>query len=362
MKSTPVKNSDILIIGGGLTGLTLCYLLQNSPWKTTLIEGRERLGGRIYTTPSDAHNPPIDMGATWWGPKHTRLKSLMETMDIPFFPQLLGPTAIYEPISTSPFQRVTLPEEDQPSFRIAGGTSAIIGALSAALPAEQVHLGQRVTGIFETAEGLHVECPDGDYHARLVVSTLPPYLLKSTVKIEPQPPEELNELMEQTHTWMGESIKFGLVYDRPFWRESHTSGTVFSNVGPVTELYDHSNCEDDRYALKGFMSPSFYTLSETQRRTRILRQLRTYYGDIVDSYAAYREKVWARESLTFEPYKKAVYPHQNNGNALYQKAWLREKLLLAGSETASAYPGYMEGAVQSAEWVAEYITRGNTAL
>lgn len=357
-----MKTSEILIIGGGLTGLMLNHLLLKKSFTTTLIEGRERLGGRIFTTPSDANNPPIEMGATWWGPKHIRLKSLLESLDIPSFPQFLGETAIYEPISTSPFQRVTLPKEDQPSFRIGGGTSAIIAALSAALPAGQVHLGKKVTGIFETDEGVRVECPDGDYHSRLVVSTLPPYLLKSTVKIEPQPPVELADLMGQTHTWMGESIKFALVYDHPFWRKAHTSGTVFSNVGPVTELYDHSNYEDDRYALKGFMSPGFYTLSETQRRTRILKQLHSYYGDIVDSYLTYREKAWARESYTFAPYNKPVFPHQNNGNALYQRAWLNGKLLIAGSETAGSYPGYMEGAVQSAEWVIKYITGGNTAI
>jgi monoamine oxidase len=350
-----VKRCDILIIGGGLTGLMIKYLLRKTSLKSILVEGRERLGGRIYTTLSDAKNPPIEMGATWWGPKHTQLKALLETLDIPVFPQRLGQKAIYEPISTSPFQLVTLPEEDQPSFRIGGGTSTLIRALASTLPAEEIHLGTRATGITETTDGLRVACPDGDYHARVVISTIPPNMLRNTVNISPPLPSSLSELMEQTHTWMGESIKFGLVYDRPFWREALTSGTVFSNVGPVTELYDHSNFEDNHYALKGFMSSSFHSLSETERRTRILRQLRAYYGDIVDSYRTYREKVWAGDPFTYTPYNKPVFPHQNNGNTQYQKAWLNGKLLIAGSETARQYPGYMEGAVQSAQWVAEFI-------
>ena len=350
-----MKRCDILIIGGGLTGLIVKHLLHKTAVKSILIEGRERLGGRISTTPSDTKNPPIEMGATWWGPKHTQLKALLETLDIPVFPQRLGQKAIYEPISTSPFQLVTLPEEDQPSFRISGGTSTLIRALASALPATEIDLGTHVTGIYETEDGLRVACKNGDYHARLVVSTLPPYLLKKSVNINPPLPEKLSGLMEQTHTWMGESIKFGLVYDRPFWREAHTSGTVFSNVGPVTELYDHSDFEDDRYALKGFMSSSFYTLTETERRTRILRQLRAYYGEVVDAYLTYREKAWAGDSFTYVPYSMPVFPHQNNGNTQYQKAWLNGKLLIAGSETAPQYPGYMEGAVQSAQWVAEFV-------
>lgn len=357
-----MKRCDILIIGGGLTGLMVKYLLRETTFKSILIEGRERLGGRIYSTPPDAQNPPIEMGATWWGPKHTRLKALLKTLDIPVFAQQLGEKAIYEPISTSPFQLVTLPKEDQPSFRIGGGTSTLIRTLARTLPAEEIHLKTRATGIAETADGLRVECPEGDYHARLVVSTLPPYLLKKNVNISPPLPKNLSELMGQTHTWMGESIKFGLVYDHPFWREAHSSGTVFSSVGPVTEMYDHSNFEDNQYALKGFISGSFYTLSETERRTRILSQLRTYYGDVVDIYRTYTEKVWALDPFTFAPYGRSVFPHQNNGNPQYQKAWLKGRLLIAGSETAPQYPGYMEGAIQSAEWVAGFIKNRITTI
>jgi monoamine oxidase len=301
----------------------------------------------------------MEMGATWWGPKHTRLKALLKNLKIPVFPQRLGEKAIYEPISTSPFQLVTLPEEDQPSFRIGGGTSTLIRTLASMLLEEEIHLEMQVTAITETEDGLRVECQGQEYHARLVVSTLPPYLLKETVNITPPLPAKLSEVMEQTHTWMGESIKFALAYDHPFWREANSSGTVFSSVGPVNEMYDHSNIQDNQYALKGFISSSFYTLSETERRLRILRQLRTYYGDVVDAFRTYTEKVWARDSMTYAHYDRSVFPHQNNGNSEYRKVWLGGKLLIAGSETAPQYPGYMEGAVQSAEWVADFIENRN---
>lgn len=47
-----MKKSDILIIGGGLTGLTLAYLLRTKKVKVKVIEARERLGGRIFTKKS----------------------------------------------------------------------------------------------------------------------------------------------------------------------------------------------------------------------------------------------------------------------------------------------------------------------
>jgi monoamine oxidase len=40
--------------------------------------------------------------------------------------------------------------------------------------------------------------------------------------------------------------------------------------------------------------------------------------------------------------------HENNGHPDYQKPFLNNKLYISGSETASANPGYMEGAVVAA--------------
>lgn len=346
---------DILIVGGGLTGLALKYFLKDTPFSSILLEGRDRLGGRIKTMPSGSDNPPVEMGATWLGAKHTDLMALLKSLGIDVFPQKLGEAAIYEPISTSPFQLVTLPGDDQPSYRIKGGTASLIEALYARVPHDEIYTGCCIQRIDEKPTGLSVRCPGKVFEAKLVVSTLPPYLLHKTVSINPPLPESLTELMEQTHTWMGDSIKFGLVFDKPFWRDQKTSGTVFSNVGPVTEMYDHTDFEDDRYALKGFINGNFYTLSEAERRSRVLSQLRKYYGPIVDSNLAYYEKVWAYETFTYSEYEKPVFPHQNNGHSQYRKSWMNGKLLIAGSETAAEFPGYMEGAVRSAGWARDYI-------
>jgi len=52
--------------------------------------------------------PPLEMGATWLGEKHTALIDLLNKLKIEIFEQKLGETAIYESISTSPPQLVKL--------------------------------------------------------------------------------------------------------------------------------------------------------------------------------------------------------------------------------------------------------------
>ncbi|MBL7473244.1 flavin monoamine oxidase family protein [Robertkochia sediminum] len=351
---TAEVRADIVIIGAGLSGLTLNYLLKDSGLNVVLLEARDRIGGRILTLKKE-DEPTVEMGATWFGNKHLHLIAMLKELKLERFIQELGATAIYEYMSTSPPQLVALPDNDDPSFRIKGGTTALIDALASHLEQEKLFTGTVVDRIVNSNNGLLVATNGETFLADKVVSTLPPHLFHKNVTVSPQLPRELQELMSSTHTWMGESIKFGFTYKEPFWRAQGTSGTVFSNTGPVTEMYDHSDFEDTHHALKGFLNGNYYSLTREERRELILRQLRKYYGSKADTFTDYHECVWAKEPFTYVPYDAHVLPHQHNGNPLYRNSWLDGQLLISGSETAKSFPGYMDGAVESARWVCDQI-------
>lgn len=346
--------SDIIIIGGGLTGLSLAYFLKNHSIRMQILEARDRLGGRIYTNYSDGE-APLEMGATWIGRQHTSLLSLLKELQIDVFEQELGERAIYEAISTSPPQVVTLPPNQDPSFRIQGGTSRLIHALSAEIDQEKVHTAAVVDSIRQEGEHMIVQCGPQHFQARMVISTLPPNLLRTSIDIQPALPAYLVQLLGETHTWMGESIKVGLRFRQPFWRAADSSGTIVSNVGPIPEMYDHSDVEDRTYALKGFLNGAFYSLTSEERLEMVLNQLRKYYGSAIEHHIGYEEAVWRHEVFTFRPYDNHILPHQNNGHTVFQQSYLNGKLWIAGAETAPEFPGYMEGAVRSARRVAQQI-------
>ncbi len=347
-------HSDITIIGGGLTGLTIAYLLREKNLSVHIVEARPRIGGRIFTKKIEG-SAPQEMGATWLGKKHTALTRLLQELNLDTFEQILGQTAIYEPISTSPPQLVSLPPNSDPSYRIQGGSSSLIDALVSTLNEDHIHLQQIVKSIAQAGEFLSVQSNEYDFQSKIVISTLPPFLLTKTIDIQPQLPDSILSIAQQTHTWMGESIKVSLTYDRPFWREKNTSGTIFSNVGPIPEMYDHSNVEDTAYGLKGFLNGTYFSLSKEERLKLVMKQLEKYYGEVVRNFIAYEETVWRNELFTFTPYSTHVLPHQNNGHHLYQQSYLNKKLFIAGSETANNFPGYMEGAVRSALFVCQRI-------
>lgn len=350
-----VTETKMIVIGAGLTGLSLAYFLNLKKQDFLLLEARDRIGGRIHTA-RQSDNDPLELGATWLGKKHTELVGLMSELGIGVFEQVTGGRAIYEAISSSPPQVVQLPHNDEPSYRIAGGSDRVVQELASKFSDDKIRLNEVVQSIEEDGEGLVVTTDKGRYKAAKVVSTLPPYLFVRNIKTTPALPADLVKVASSTHTWMGESIKVGLRYAQPFWREDNRpGGTIFSNVGPVSEMYDHTNLEDSSFALKGFLNGAYHSLSREERRDMVLAQLRKYFGDVVDNYTAYEEGVWRHEPHTFVPYEDHVLPHQNNGHPVFRSEFLNGRLILAGSETAVMYPGYMDGAVRSARRVAELV-------
>jgi monoamine oxidase len=148
--------NKIIIIGAGLTGLTLGYELNQLGVPFMILEARARIGGRIFTK-HDPIYPPIEMGATWLGKKHTALIELLDKLGIEIFEQKLGHSAIYESISTSPPQLVRLGPNEAPSYRIKGGSDSLIKALASNLSKDQIKLGEVVTAVKLENHELHVE-------------------------------------------------------------------------------------------------------------------------------------------------------------------------------------------------------------
>ncbi|CAH1001710.1 hypothetical protein LEM8419_02616 [Neolewinella maritima] len=342
---------QLIILGAGLTGLTLAYLLRDAPLDVRILEARDRPGGRIRTLQS-ADGPGLDMGATWLGQQHVQLRNLLRELELDTYPQYQNGRLRYEAAPGAAATLHALPPDSSPSYRIAGGSTALIERLISCLPEQTITYGTAVTSITARDRGIEVATEGQTYTADHVVSTLPPALLAATVSLQPALPAAYRTLAAASDTWMGRSIKVALVYDTPFWREGREAATFFSNVGPVSELHDHSDPVGGGYALKGFLDPATAALAPAERERRVVAQLVRAYGPAATTYRAYHDTVWRDEPFTLRSTAPDPTPHRHAGEALLRGSHWNGRLLLAGAESSDAYPGYMEGAVRSARLTA----------
>lgn len=349
-----VTKTDILIIGGGLTGLTLAYYLKNLNISVKIIEARSTIGGRIKTK-YNTNKAPIELGATWLINQQISALSLLKELNIPVFEQYYGTTAIYHPNQTQASQLVQLPTNNSVSYRVKNGTYSIIKALAEKLYKNTIQCNQSVHSIKLLPESLEVNTKNHTYYCKYAVSTLPPLLFSKKITTEPVLPKDTLELLSKTHTWMQDSIRIGFTYKDAFWKAKHTSGTIHSSVGHIQEFYDHSNYNSNLYALSGFVNTIFSENSKEERKTAALKQLQTYYGNEALNFESYEECIWKDEEHTTTESDRFLIPQTNNGHPLYQKTHLNNRLFIAGAETSSIFPGKMEGAITSARKIYEQL-------
>lgn len=348
--------SRVIIIGAGLSGLLIANKLKKAGHKVLVLEARGRIGGRVFTAWS-ANETPVELGATWFGPQHRHLTALLDELAIPAFAQFMEGATFFEPFSMTPPQAVDIPPQE-PSFRIAGGTSHLIETLANALDPKEIALNQVVSQIDFREKNVLVVADDLTFEADRVISTIPPALLADQVACIPALPDLVREICANTHTWMQDSIKTALVYEKPFWRNKHWSGTLFSNVGPISELYDHTDATGTRFALCGFVNGELGKFPAFERQRRVVEQLRRIFGEEVENYLAHHEQLWATEVFTKVPGGSDLFPHQNNGDELFAGSWFEDRFYIAGTETSPQYGGYLEGAVVAASRVVEQIGQG----
>lgn len=72
---------DVLVVGGGVSGLYAAQLLSGQGLSVHLLEAQSRLGGRLHTIDSPEGHP-IDLGGQWVGSQHEKLLSLCQAHNI----------------------------------------------------------------------------------------------------------------------------------------------------------------------------------------------------------------------------------------------------------------------------------------
>lgn len=346
-------SKKIIIIGAGISGIYLGNRLKKEGFSIKILEANNRIGGRIYT--KNVHDTKVELGATWLWRYNPELLKLCKELKISLFEQNMTGDALYEQSNLMAPQRFQVPKNQEISYRIVGGTSTILEKLAQSFTDDEIEFNQKVIKVDGSENTIKVTTQNTEFSADFVISTIPPQVLINTVDFHPSLDEKITQIANNTHTWMKDSIKFAIVYKTPFWKEKGLSGVGFSNIGPFTEIYDHSDFENNHFALMGFLHGNLSNETKICREEKVQNQLFKFFSEDGKNYLSYEEKVWNKEALVNFENNTFINPHFNNGNAIYQQEFLNGKFMIAGSETSPSFGGYMEGAIFRGNQIVEQL-------
>jgi len=347
---------DVIIIGAGLSGLSTAYQLKKAGINFKILEAQSKLGGRIETI-YGKQDTPMEMGATWFGEEHIHLIQLLSELNIGYFEQHTEGISLFETMSFEPPQQYFVPANSHSAYRIKGGTCTIIDALYQQIGKENVVLNTQINGIVEEDNQIKIIDSLGNhYFSKQLIIAMPPKVAIHSLEFTPKLPEGINQIMQKTQTWMSGSVKFSVEYKKAFWKDNGFSGSIFSQSGLATEIYDHSNYEHTKFALKGFLNGSAYHYTQEERKEKVIAQLKHYFGDEAETFETYHDKIWNDQYI--QPKEDAFLPpHFNNGHAVYADSYMNGKLFFTGTETSNLFSGYMEGAIIASNIVINRVAK-----
>ncbi|XP_006001398.1 amine oxidase [flavin-containing] [Latimeria chalumnae] len=445
---------DVIVIGAGISGLSAAKLLTESGLNVVVLEARDRVGGRTFTT-RNKHVKYVDLGGAYVGPTQNRILRLSKELGIetykvneverlihhvkgksyPFrgpFPPMWNPIAYMdynnlwrtmdemgkEIPKEAPWKAPHAEEWDKITMKDlidkicwtgvakqfatlfvnvnvtsephevsalwflwyvkqCGGTTRIFSTTNGGqerkfvggssqisekmmdLLGDQVKLQRPVVGIDQSGEDVVVETLNREkYEAKYVISAIPPTL---SVKIHYNPPLPplRNQLIHRVP--LGSVIKCMVYYKDSFWRKQDYCGSMIieEEDAPIGLTLDDTKPDGSVPAIMGFIlarkARRLAHFTKEERKKKICE----LYARVLGSQEAlqpvhYEEKNWCEEEYSGGCYTAYFPPGimTQFGKVIRQPVG---RIFFAGTETATEWSGYMEGAVQAGERAAREI-------
>ncbi|XP_060909591.1 amine oxidase [flavin-containing] [Labrus mixtus] len=452
--TAPSNTYDVIVVGGGISGLSAAKLLQESGLNPVVLEARDRVGGRTFTF-RNKETKWVDLGGAYIGPTQNRILRLAKEYGIktykvneqenllhyvngksyPFkgsFPPIWNPIVMLdfnnlfrtmdemgkEIPREAPWKAPHAEEWDKMTMlelfekicwtravlrfatlfinvnvtsephevsalwflwyvkqcggtmrifsttnggqerKFAGGSSQISECMARQL-GERVKLESPVYRIDHSGDMVVVETLDKQtYTAKYVILATPPGL-NMKMHFNPELPPLRNQLISRVP--MGSVIKCMVYYRENFWRNKGYCGSmVIEEEGaPIGLTLDDTKPDGTVPAIMGFiLARKCRKLSDLTKEER-KKKICEIYSKVLGSEEAlhpvhYEEKNWCEEEYSGGCYT-AYFPP---GILTQYGRVLREpvgRLYFAGTETATEWSGYMEGAVQAGERAAREI-------
>jgi monoamine oxidase len=159
---------------------------------------------------------------------------------------------------------------------------------------------------------------------------------------------------------MGQLMKCDAVYPRPFWRDAGLNGFGVNDSGAARAVFDNSPPDGSPGVLLAFVGGdtwrTYGPMSKDERRRAVLQGFAAMFGEQALHPIEYVEHDWTQERWT----RGAPTAFHAPGTMTRFGSAIRRpfgRVHWAGTETATYWSGYMDGAVRAGERAATEVGR-----
>ncbi len=198
---------------------------------------------------------------------------------------------------------------------------------------------------------------NGTYSAKkLIIALAPP--MAEQIHFSPPLPHARDAIHQRMP--MGAVIKVWIAYDRPFWRDVGLNGFLSSDVSAFSPCFDCSPPKGPGL-IAGFFdaseASSWSPKTAEERRAEVLALLVKQLGPQAANPMDYVENDWTTEDWSRGCYGAYAPPGLLSRFGQEMRAPVGS-IHWAGTETATRWTGYVEGALEAGERAAVEVLRG----
>lgn len=250
--------------------------------------------------------------------------------------------------------------------RVVGGTQRISLEMAEQL-GDRVVVGSPVSEIRRRDGDVLVRSAKADVRCKQVIVAMSPADAER-IRFTPPLPARRTSLQRKWHN--GTESKLFAVYEKPFWRAEGLNGSAMTDLPFARFVVDNSPPDGSVGILLTFMgtagSGHGHTWSDKvlddprERRAAFLADMVTLFGPQAAHPLRFLEQDWAHE-----PWIDGCVSTTPPGLLTQYTDALRKpvgRIHWAGTESATAYQGYIEGAIQAGERAAKEVGGALTAL
>jgi monoamine oxidase len=252
--------------------------------------------------------------------------------------------------------RLTSVEGGAQERRFVGGAQELSIRMARGLGAA-VHLDQPVAAIAQDDRGVTLRTGRGQVRARLAIVAVPPAL---TARIELGTARSPARAAVERGMPMGSVIKCVIRYAAPFWRQAGLSGESIAVGGVVRATFDDCAHHGRQAALVAFLvgdAARDWSGRPGERRAAVLADLAERFGPEAARPVEYVDQDWTTETYSGGCYVGVMPPGVLADHAAALRA-PAGRIHFAGTESATEWLGYFDGAVSAGQRAAaEVLTR-----